>query len=82
MNTLEELEKLFPNRVRKHIPLAPCTTIKIGGPADIFFEAKTADELIEAVGVAKVNNTPYFVLGGGTNILIGDGGSRGLVIRN
>ncbi len=82
MNTLEELEKLFPSRIRTHVPLAPFTTIKIGGPADIFFEAKTSDELIDAVKIAKEHNTPYFILGGGTNILIGDRGIRGLVIRN
>ena len=69
-------------RVRADVPLAPFTTFKIGGPADVFFEAHTADELAAAVTAAREAEVPFFVLGLGANILVGDGGFRGVVIRN
>ena len=69
-------------RLRRDEPLAPYTTFRIGGPADLYFEASTADELADAVLIARQLDVPYFVLGLGANILIGDRGFRGLVIRN
>ncbi len=68
--------------VRRHEPLAPYTTFKIGGPADLFFEATSADALANAVLAARDADVPYFVLGLGANVLVGDRGFRGLVIRN
>ncbi len=73
---------LGTDRLRTQVPLAPYTTFKIGGPADLFFEARTRDELAEAVLAARELGIPYFVLGLGANILVGDRGFRGLVIRN
>src|SRR5689334_22172278 len=70
------------SRLRRDEPLAPYTTFRIGGPADLYFEASTADELADAVLIARELDVPYFVLGLGANILIGDKGFRGLVIRN
>ena len=69
-------------RVRVDVALAPFTTFKIGGPADVFFEAHTADELAAAVTAAREVEMPFFLLGLGANILVGDGGFRGVVIRN
>lgn len=66
----------------RNVPLAPYTTFKIGGQADLFFDAKTVSELVMAVTEARNKNIPVFILGGGTNILIGDKGIRGLVIKN
>ena len=63
-------------------PLAPFTTFRIGGPADVLFEAASADELALAITVARAHDIPWFVLGLGANILVGDRGVRGLVIRN
>jgi len=71
-----------PPRLRRDEPLAPYTTFRIGGPADLYFEATTADELANAVLAARDLEVPHFVLGLGANILIGDRGFRGLVIRN
>ncbi len=72
------------DRRRLHLsaPLAPFTTFRIGGPADVLFEAQTADELATAISAAKQAGIPWFVLGLGANVLIGDRGIRGLVIRN
>lgn len=80
---LEALAARLPAaRLRRAIPLAPYTTFRIGGPADLLFEASTADELAHAITAARDLGIPYFVLGLGANILVGDKGFRGLVIRN
>jgi UDP-N-acetylmuramate dehydrogenase len=69
-------------RLKRHEPLAPYTTFKIGGPADLYFEAETGDALAAAILTAREAQVPYFVLGLGANVLIADKGVRGLVIRN
>jgi UDP-N-acetylmuramate dehydrogenase len=68
--------------LKRNIPLAPFTTFKIGGPADLLYEADTADDLAHAIVTARQAQVPYFVLGLGANVLIADKGVRGLVIRN
>ena len=70
------------SRLRLNEPLGQYTTFRIGGPADFFYEALSADDLANAVTAARETGVPYFVLGLGANILIGDKGFRGLVIRN
>ena len=78
----ETLKKQLGEKVRLNEPLALYTTYKVGGPADLFFEASTGDELVKAVTLARSLTIPVFVLGGGSNILVGDGGFRGLVVKN
>jgi UDP-N-acetylmuramate dehydrogenase len=63
-------------------PLAPRTTFRVGGAADLFVEAKTISELVEFVRLARQHGVPVFILGNGSNILVRDGGIRGLVIEN
>jgi UDP-N-acetylmuramate dehydrogenase len=75
-------ERLDAAHLQRGALLAPYTTFRIGGPADLLFEATSADALANAVLAARATNVPYFVLGLGANVLIGDGGFRGLVIRN
>lgn len=65
----------------ENIPLAPLTTIHIGGPAKYFVEAKSVGEVQEAVGFARARNLPLFVLGGGSNLLIADSGWPGVVLK-
>ena len=81
-NTSALVSTLGSERVQRDVPLAPFTTFKIGGPADLFYEARSADELARAVTVARDLRINHFVLGLGANVLIGDGGFRGLIIRN
>lgn len=79
----KELSKaLGPERICLDEPLARYTTFRIGGPADLLFEARDTDELVNAILTARTCGVPYFLLGLGANILIGDRGFRGLVIRN
>lgn len=75
-------QHLEPSRLRVREPLAQYTTFRIGGPADLFYESTSADDLALAVTTARSLGLEYFVLGLGANILIGDRGFRGLVIRN
>src|SRR5687767_11678869 len=74
--------RLDPARLRASEPIAPYTTFRIGGPADVMFDARTADDLANAVTAARALDIPWFVLGLGANILVGDKGFRGLIIRN
>jgi UDP-N-acetylmuramate dehydrogenase len=77
-----ELEDhLGPGRVQRDVPLAPMTTFRIGGPADLFVSARTADELCIALSSARAASVPVFLLGKGANILVSDKGFRGLVVR-
>lgn len=66
---------------QSNFPLAPLTTLKIGGPADSFIEAKSNAQLIEIIK-STPSSTPITILGNGSNVLISDSGIRGLVIRN
>jgi UDP-N-acetylmuramate dehydrogenase len=68
-------------RARRDVPLAPLSTFKVGGAADLFFEPVTGQELVDAVKIARAHSVPLHMLGGGSNVLIHDAGVRGLVLR-
>ena len=63
------------------IPLAPLTTFKVGGPARYFVAAISEDEVISAVKHANSHQLPLFVLGGGSNLVVADGGWPGMVLK-
>ncbi|MFH1226202.1 MAG: UDP-N-acetylmuramate dehydrogenase [bacterium] len=69
------------NGLSENEPLANHTNFKIGGPARYFFVAQNDEDLIKAVKAAKDLNLAYFILGGGSNILVSDKGFDGLVIK-
>lgn len=66
---------------QEHIPLAPKTTMKTGGSARYFFSVETEDEVVVAVTYAHEHGLPVFVLGGGSNVVVGDTGFPGVVIE-
>jgi UDP-N-acetylmuramate dehydrogenase len=78
----ESLLENLGESVKFDLPLAPHTSFRIGGPADFFFEALSPWELINAVLVSRSLGIEYFILGGGSNLLVSDAGFRGLVIKN
>ncbi|OGK16028.1 UDP-N-acetylenolpyruvoylglucosamine reductase [Candidatus Roizmanbacteria bacterium RIFCSPLOWO2_02_FULL_37_19] len=83
MGILEQLEaKLGKGRVRQNISLAPYTTFKVGGPVEFYFEAKTDEDIINAIQTASNLNIPFFVFGGVSNVVVSDKGMKGLVIKN
>ena len=67
--------------IQEKVPLAPLTTLQVGGEARYFAELKREDELQEAVRFAKSRELPLFVLGGGSNLVIADSGWPGLVLK-
>jgi UDP-N-acetylmuramate dehydrogenase len=73
---------VIEERIEKGVSLAPFTSFKIGGPAKYFVEVNTQAELIESIEWAKANQCNYFVLGGGSKLIVSDNGYDGLVIKN
>ena len=66
---------LFDEPMKKH------TTFRIGGPADVFVMPRTREEVSKALEICRQEQLPYFILGNGSNLLVGDGGYRGVVIQ-
>jgi len=67
--------------IQENIPLSPLTTFKIGGSAKYFINAETAEDLGAALDYAETRNLPFFILAGGSNILVSDEGFNGVVIK-
>jgi UDP-N-acetylmuramate dehydrogenase len=67
--------------IQQNIPLAPFTTLRIGGPARFFCEIRTEAALIDVLAFARERSLPIFVLGGGSNLLVSDSGFDGLVLH-
>ncbi len=83
---MDEAKKILLSELGDNLkivePLAKYTTLGIGGAADFFWEAKSGDDLVKAVEAAKKARVQYFILGGGSSVLVSDVGFHGLVIRN
>ncbi len=83
MTVLQKLRELLQTEhVFEDKPLALYTTLKVGGSAQYYFEATTSADIARAVKAAVSLDIPYFVFGGGSNIVVGDGGIPGLTIHN
>jgi len=67
--------------IQENVPLAPMTSFRIGGPTKFYVEVKSVEELKEALKYAKEKNLDYYVLAGGTNLLVSDNGFDGIIIR-
>jgi UDP-N-acetylmuramate dehydrogenase len=78
----EVLRGVFGDRLHESVPMAPYTSIRIGGPAEFLMEARTAGELAEMVRRLWDFEAPFHVLGMGSNLLISDAGMRGVVLLN
>ena len=77
-----EIEVALGERVVRGELMSHHTTARAGGPADLFVQAISADDLRDIVSLARRRQMPYFILGGGSNSLVSDAGIRGLVILN
>lgn len=73
-------EIISEDRVLVNEPMAGHTTFRIGGPTDYFIEAADAEEIRWAIAVCREEGLPWFVLGRGSNLLVGDRGFRGVVL--
>ncbi|HLF74474.1 MAG TPA: UDP-N-acetylmuramate dehydrogenase [Anaerolineales bacterium] len=74
-------DKLGDN-VKENVPLAPYTSARIGGPADVLITAESADDLARIIKLLKKQDLDYTILGGGSNVLVSDKGVRGVVVLN
>jgi UDP-N-acetylmuramate dehydrogenase len=70
-----------PSALQENVPLAPFTTFGIGGLARYFVHAENQDTALRAVETAQTLKVPLFVLGGGSNLLVADGGFPGLILK-
>ncbi|MFS0643574.1 UDP-N-acetylmuramate dehydrogenase [Siminovitchia sp. 179-K 8D1 HS] len=81
MNVLEELHASKVGKIKENEPLANHTTIKVGGPADIFVEPDSIDHLLKTMEIVTKHKMPWRVIGRGSNLLVSDGGIEGVVIK-
>ena len=77
---LNTLRKLAPDRVLENAPMSRYTTFRVGGPADALFLPASVEELCTALVAAKAEGIPVCLIGNGSNLIVRDGGIRGLVI--
>lgn len=82
ISAFEILSEHFEDAVKENVSLAPYTSARIGGPADVLITVKSKDELANVVEVIWDNNINYTILGGGSNVLVSDKGFRGVVVLN
>jgi len=80
-NKILGFEKSLPG-IKENVLLKNFTTFRIGGPAKHFYVAKTKKELIDAVRAAKKFKLPFFIFGGGSNVLVSDKGFKGFAIKS
>ncbi|MBI5352155.1 MAG: UDP-N-acetylmuramate dehydrogenase [Chloroflexi bacterium] len=81
-STVDVLRLSFGDAVQENVSLAPYTSARIGGLADIFIMVKSATELMDVMKVIWKQGAPYTILGGGSNVLVSDKGVRGVVVLN
>lgn len=82
MDIQQALKKSLGQQVQENVVLRPFTLLGVGGVADFFYEARTVQELVDAVATCCRLKLPYLVLGGGCQMLISDFGFPGMVILN
>ena len=66
--------------IRRDEPLTRHTTLRVGGPADVYVEPASEEDLAAVLAYCRERNRPFFVLGRGSNLLVKDGGFRGVVV--
>ena len=74
-------EKEISKLIKWNEPLMNHTSLKIGGPADIFCSPNTIEELVTTISICQDNHLPFYIIGNGTNLLVLDKGIRGMVIK-
>ncbi|MDP1714547.1 MAG: UDP-N-acetylmuramate dehydrogenase [Anaerolineales bacterium] len=80
--SVDMLRQQFGDAVQENVLLAPYTSARIGGPADVLVMVKSTNELRDVMMVVWEREIPYYVIGGGSNVLVSDQGVRGVVVLN
>lgn len=79
---MDRLESVFGKQLSRDASLARYTAARVGGPADVLLEVRSANELAQAIRLLWEEHLPYVILGGGSNVLVSDAGVRGVVVLN
>src|SRR5512138_694101 len=79
---MDTLYAKLGDKVKENVSLAPYTSARIGGPADVLITAESADELARVIKLLWKLDVEYLILGGGSNVLVSDRGVRGVVVLN
>jgi len=82
MIPVDILRQQFGDAVQENVSLAPYTSARIGGSADVLAMVKSTNELMDVMKVVWEHEIPYYILGGGSNVLVSDKGVRGVVVLN
>lgn len=82
MYKINKLKKVLGDKLQEHVVLRNYTSVHIGGVADYFCKVDKIEDLIAAVIAAREDQVPFFILGGGSNVIISDYGYPGLIIKN
>ncbi len=77
----DDIQLRFGGNMVANEPLSKHTTLGVGGPASIYIEARTKQDMIDAVSICRKHNSEYFVIGGGSNLLVSDDGFHGVIIH-
>jgi UDP-N-acetylmuramate dehydrogenase len=78
---ISDLQAAGIGEIRRNEPLAPHTTWKIGGPADVFVTPRDKEQLVALIRILYLHGTPWMIIGRGSNLLVADKGIRGVVIK-
>jgi len=79
---MDRLDRAFGKQIRREIPLARYTAARVGGPAEVLLEVRSANELAQAVSLLWEEGLDFLLLGGGSNVLVSDAGLRSVVLLN
>lgn len=82
VHPIDVLYAKLGDKVKENVSLAPYTSARIGGPADILITAESADELARIIKLLQKQDVDHLILGGGSNVLVSDRGVRGVVVLN
>src|SRR5436190_9804291 len=80
--TIDDLYAKLGDKVKENVSLAPYTSARIGGPADVLITAESADELARIIKLLRKLDMDTLMLGGGSNVLVSDKGVRDVVVLN
>jgi len=79
--SLSDIQSFFRGRIAVNAPLAPYTSMKVGGPADFFLEPKDKKDVVALIKYLRQQTHPYMIIGRGSNMIVSDEGFRGTVIN-
>lgn len=82
LSTINAFQEQFGDDLQVGVPLSRYTSARVGGPAELLITVTSSQMLQTAVSLAYSHRLPYFILGGGSNIMVSDKGIRGLVVMN